>query len=142
MLDDGKIAVVIQVPLDMAINGNYGRHGAVSITVDLSTLTPEQKELMLSWGNFSRQHGRTVLAHTKLEWLSEDNARRGFGTFVGIPAHRVPPSIDDLWAALEARRDREPQEMQYAKVAFERRTFIDHNRKRSWWSRLWNRRQP
>jgi len=133
------VTAEVHVPLKLAIQLNYGRFGKVPVEIDLEKLSPEEKDLLLSWGGWKEGPLGAVLRGTKMEWPDAEAARRGcIIMYKYIVAETAPPSLADVLRALQARRDREPLNMQYEKIAQERRDAAENaqSKKRSWVRRL------
>lgn len=133
------VTAQVHVPLELAIQSNYGRFGDVPVEIDLSKLSSEEKDLLLSWGSWTKGPCGAVLRGTKMEWPDAEGARKGVINLRRIPAEATPPSLADVWRALKSRRDREPQNMEYEKIAQERRRAEDEKivpKKAGWVRRL------
>ena len=115
------ITVDVHVTRELALGERSNQIGVVSMTLDLNAITSEQQGLLLNWTDLvGGVESGLVVRGTKAEWTSEDNARRGMKRHAAIVATKLPPTLDDVWDALKARRDREPLEREFEKIAEER----------------------
>jgi hypothetical protein len=142
-MDNTHVTVEVYVPLELAIRSNYGRFGVVPLQIALTDLSPDEKELLLSWGKWNEGPLSAVLVGAKGEWRDAESARKGLYTIYSrITARATPPVFADAARALAERRDREPQNMLFEKIAQERRATDDLKVQDSklvkvrWWKRL------